>query len=165
MGPEDLVRLGTEALHSAHEALGEDAPHEELAAYVLGTDLETVDAIMHYLVQAVHHHVFESMVTGDMESGMSPSDLIQHTLGVAVPTTIMIVAQLIKHGSGSQSEQTLDKYVATLAAEINVKNMDSEGKPYSDIWPSEYVSEIVTTLDGDATKAFIAGVMCGRSHG
>lgn len=163
MGPDDIAGLAHQAHSEAVAALGDDAEGNEIALYVMGVDDEVVHAIGQYMMHGIHQSLFEHMMGGNHPDGMSPSDVIQYAIQACVPTVLMIGRQIWKNNSGSST--TIDQYMSTVATEIRLSNLISDGRDLSEIWPSEYTTEIVNAFDGDPAKAFIAGVMCGRNDG
>lgn len=161
MEPKDYGAIAFEALTRAQEALGENATEQEMSRYLVDMDDSDVEALMKYMVAGVHAHLFDNLVNGTMESGMSPGDVINETVSATVPTVLMIARILYQ---GKPRSKSSNRYMSTIEAEMSLKNMIVEQEDLSEIWPTEYVTEVIGEFSDPAT-AFLAGVLCGRRDG
>ena len=161
MDTEYIGQLAQRSMERGQKESVENAGHDQIALAAMGVAEEAVDSLMTYMLSAIHQQMFEMMVSGDIEGSMSPSEVIKVAISAAVPTTLLVSRQLYIEQGGQQ----VDQYMATVGAEIALKNWIMEGKLLSEIWPQEYVQEITSTFDNDPAKSFLAGVMCGRNDG
>lgn len=159
MEPKDIANLAAEAINRASNTLGDNPSINEIAIESMGVSEEVVDAVMEYMVAAAHQHIFEHAISES--EGMTPTDVIRHAVGVCVPTVLMLAREFAR----SNNTGTSDAYMTTVGAEIQLQTHIEEGRSLSEIWPTEYVTEIVDVFGGDANKTFLAGVMCGRNNG
>jgi hypothetical protein len=139
----------------ATRVLGEDADAQDMALEIIKLNEDEINAIAEYTSECVRNHMFDHSVSEG--GGMSPNEFLTHTLGVAIPTLLMIAR-------GMYDRVPQDKYMATVSAELRLQTLIEEKSDLSGVWPAEFVSEITQVFD-EPGMAFLAGVICGSSHG
>jgi hypothetical protein len=155
--PEEINEYAQEAVARAHEELGDGACMHDVAIHAVGMSQEDMQAAADYVGECVNTHLFNTAIGS---GGMSPKDVVDNVLGVAIPT-LLLIGRIIFDGKNSS---ITDKYLTTVQAEMSLGAMILDKKDLSDIWPAQFVEEICATYT-EPHKAFLAGVMCGRSHG
>jgi hypothetical protein len=154
--PEEIGEYAKEAVEKAQEEIGEDACQHDIAVHTIGIGIDDMNAIAEYVSQCVAAHVYNQTV---VEGPMNPHELTEAIIGVCVPT-ILMAGRMAFEGRGSATDQ----YLTTVHAEMSLNSMIEDKRDLEQIWPSQFVSEICDSYP-DPTKAFLAGVICGRSRG
>ena len=157
MTPEEISEYSKRLVQQAEEELGDDACEHDIALHTIGVSLEDMNAIAHYVDECVKAHIYNRTVA---EGPMNPSELTENIIGVCVPTIMLIGKMMFKDKQTSIDDQ----YLTTVHAEMAINTMIEDEKDMSEIWPAQFVEEIAASLP-NPQQAFLAGVMCGRSHG
>jgi hypothetical protein len=152
----DVSEMCKKMTEDAIEVVGQNADAEVMALQIIGLTHEEVQAVAEYVTECVQHHLFDHSVSEG--GGMSPHEFLEHTLGVAIPTLLMVARGVYN------TSKPEDKYMATVSAELRLQTLIEEKTDLSDVWPAEFVKEITQVFD-EPNMAFLAGVICGSSHG
>jgi hypothetical protein len=154
---EEIVEYQSRAIEKAHEELGDNACQHDIAIHSIGLSFEDINEAANYVDGCVRAHIYNQTVT---EGPMNPTELTEHIIGVCVPTLLLIGKMVFENRNNSVT----DKYLSTVQAEMSLNAMILDKRDLSEIWPSQFVDEICATYT-EPQKAFLAGVMCGKSHG